>query len=94
MAPEIERKFLLDRAPDCLPNCASVRIEQGYLAIAKATEVRLRKADGRRLLTAKRGHGQVREEVESDCGRPATGCPSTGASKPRSTSTKAGWRAW
>jgi CYTH domain-containing protein len=66
MATEIERKFLLDAPPDWLQDCASVRIEQGYLVIAEACEVRLRKADDRRLLTAKRGHGEVREEAEVD----------------------------
>jgi adenylate cyclase len=66
MAAEIERKFLLDEPPDWLPACASVRIEQGYVAIAEASEVRLRKADDRHRLTAKRGHGEVREEAEVD----------------------------
>jgi CYTH domain-containing protein len=64
MADEIERKFLLDELPDRLQSCSVVRIDQGYLAIAAETEVRLRKADNQRLLTVKRGAGEVREEVE------------------------------
>jgi adenylate cyclase len=66
MAREIERKFLLDGPPDWLHGHSSVLMEQGYLAIADADEVRLRRAGGRRLLTAKRGAGEVREEVEVD----------------------------
>jgi CYTH domain-containing protein len=63
MASEIERKFLVGEPPS-LRGCTSVRIEQGYLAIEEGTEVRLRRADEERLLTVKRGHGEVREEVE------------------------------
>src|ERR1700742_3366480 len=40
------------------------RIEQGYLALDERTEVRLRRAGDELFLTAKAGHGEVREEVE------------------------------
>jgi adenylate cyclase len=68
MAREIERKFLLEKSPNGLRDCPAERIEQGYLAIAEQDEVRLRRADERRLLTAKRGAGEVREEVEVGLG--------------------------
>lgn len=45
-----------------------MRIEQGYLAIGEEVEVRLRRAGEKRLLTVKRGHGEVREEVEIEIG--------------------------
>jgi adenylate cyclase len=61
---EIERKFILGKLPDWLQDCSSAPIEQGYLAIDKAVEVRLRRIGERRLMTVKRGHGEVREEVE------------------------------
>src|ERR1700712_4605658 len=43
---------------------ASTAIEQGYLALDQDTEVRLRRSGDELLLTAKGGHGEVREEVE------------------------------
>ena len=61
---EIERKFLLDGVPAWLEQHESRRIAQGYLAIGEETEVRLRRIDGERFLTAKRGSGETREEVE------------------------------
>ncbi|HEY1854436.1 MAG TPA: CHAD domain-containing protein [Solirubrobacterales bacterium] len=64
MATEIERKFVLEMMP---PEAAGAReraIEQGYLAVDDELEVRLRRCGGERLLTAKRGHGESREEVE------------------------------
>jgi CYTH domain-containing protein/CHAD domain-containing protein len=64
VAAEIERKFLVDPVPDWLGDHPSTPIEQGYLAIAERTEVRLRRAERRLTLTAKRGHGEVREEAE------------------------------
>src|SRR5882757_415770 len=39
-------------------------IAQGYLALDQNAEVRLRRAGSELLLTAKVGHGEVREEVE------------------------------
>lgn len=65
---EIERKFLPARPPEGLRERPATRIEQGYMAIAGAVEVRLRRAGEKRLLTVKRGHGEVREEVEVGIG--------------------------
>ncbi|MBS1894382.1 MAG: CHAD domain-containing protein [Actinobacteria bacterium] len=59
---EIERKFLLAEMPRA--ESAAATIDQGYLALDDRGEVRLRRIDGELLLTAKRGHGEVREEVE------------------------------
>lgn len=59
---EIERKFLVAEMPRA--ESAAATIEQGYLALDDRGEVRLRRIDGELLLTAKRGHGEVREEVE------------------------------
>jgi len=64
MALEVERKFLLPGAPEWLGDHPVARIEQGYIAITDDVEVRLRSADDDRYLTVKRGHGEVREEVE------------------------------
>jgi adenylate cyclase len=62
---EIERKFLLRRAPEPLP--AGERIEQGYLAVAPdGTEVRIRRRAGRSTLTVKSGPAHVRVEEEID----------------------------
>ena len=69
MPAEIERKFLLSEEPSWLHGCPCVRIEQGYLAISEDLEVRVRRAGDRDLLTVKRGHGKVREEVEISIGR-------------------------
>ncbi|MBS1676644.1 MAG: CHAD domain-containing protein [Actinobacteria bacterium] len=59
---EIERKFLVKEMPRA--ESAAATIEQGYLALDARAEVRLRRIDGELLLTAKSGHGEVREEVE------------------------------
>jgi CYTH domain-containing protein/CHAD domain-containing protein len=59
---EIERKFLVKEMPRA--ESAKATIEQGYLALDERAEVRLRRIDGELLLTAKTGHGEVREEVE------------------------------
>jgi CYTH domain-containing protein/CHAD domain-containing protein len=59
---EIERKFLVAEMPRA--ESGEVTIEQGYLALDERGEVRLRRIGGELLLTAKRGHGEVREEVE------------------------------
>jgi len=87
MAAEIERKFLLAELPDRLRDCASVRIEQGYLALADAVEVRLRRSGDRCLLTVKRGEGEVREEAEVDLGDDQLGTlwPLTAAQRLRKT---------
>lgn len=64
MSSEIERKFLLPEAPAFPSESKAVRIDQGYLAIEEEIEIRLRRTEQERLLTAKRGHGEVREEIE------------------------------
>jgi CYTH domain-containing protein/CHAD domain-containing protein len=64
MASEIERKFVLEALPPAAASAPASAIEQGYLAVDEEVEVRLRRANGERLLTAKRGHGESREEVE------------------------------
>ena len=62
---EIERKFLLTRPPDELPE--GEPIEQGYLAIAPdGVEVRIRRLAGRCTLTVKSGPAHVRVEEELD----------------------------
>jgi CYTH domain-containing protein/CHAD domain-containing protein len=59
---EIERKFLVGEMPRA--DSGSTPIEQGYLVIGTDSEVRLRRIGDELLLTAKVGHGEVREEVE------------------------------
>jgi CYTH domain-containing protein/CHAD domain-containing protein len=59
---EIERKFLVTEMPRA--ESGRVPIEQGYLAVDQDAEVRLRRAGEELFLTAKGGHGEVREEVE------------------------------
>jgi adenylate cyclase len=69
VAVEIERKFLISRAPDWLDRCDSERVEQGYLAVGEdGSEVRVRRIGDRTVLTAKRGRGERRleEEIEID----------------------------
>lgn len=87
MPNEIERKFLLSEQPAWLSRCAAVQIEQGYLAIESEVEVRLRRADEKRLLTTKRGNGEVREEIEIDLdpAQFATLWPLTGSRRLRKT---------
>jgi CYTH domain-containing protein len=66
---EIERKFLVEEPPQ-LDGTERVKIAQGYLSLARdgGAEVRLRRADGRLVLTVKGGGGlsRVEEEVELD----------------------------
>ncbi|HET6510507.1 MAG TPA: CYTH domain-containing protein [Baekduia sp.] len=64
--PEIERKFLVD-APPPLDDGAwtARRLEQGYLAVTDAVEVRVRRADGADArLTVKSAPGLTRVEEE------------------------------
>jgi CYTH domain-containing protein/CHAD domain-containing protein len=61
---EIERKFLLAASPAATPTRAAARIEQGYVALGERTEVRLRRAGTQMTMTAKRGHGESRDEHE------------------------------
>ena len=64
---EIERKFLVERLPEGLKIDSEDEIAQGYLATGD-DQVRLRRRGDRLLITAKRGHGLVREEVEVPIG--------------------------
>lgn len=73
MSIEIERKFLLPEVPAWPSNAKVVRIEQGYLAIEEEVEVRLRRTEEKCLLTGKRGHGEVREEIEISLDREQSG---------------------
>jgi adenylate cyclase len=68
MPAEIERKFLLDAPPKQIADSAGEPIEQGYLAVSEGVEVRLRRAGDRLFLAAKRGRGEVREEVQVGLG--------------------------
>ena len=62
---EIERKFLVDAPPADLERHPSSAIEQGYLAIEPGgVEVRVRRRDGKAVLTAKAGTGRTRAEEE------------------------------
>jgi adenylate cyclase len=66
---EIERKFLVQEAPT-LSEAQRVEIEQGYIAATPGdAEVRLRRRGEQLLLTAKRGAGLVRDEVEIELDR-------------------------
>jgi adenylate cyclase len=70
---EVERKFLLMRIPDDLPEGEPIR--QGYLAIAPdGVEVRVRDRAGKATLTVKSGPARVRveEEMEISASRFAT----------------------
>ena len=64
MPPEIERKFLLSALPDGVGERPGVEIFQGYLGNGGGSEIRLRRAGERTLLTVKTGAGEVREELE------------------------------
>ena len=67
---EIERKFVVERAPDALDD--GERIEQGYLAVGDdGVEVRVRRRGDATTLTVKSGPGMVRteEELEIDARR-------------------------
>jgi adenylate cyclase len=60
---EIERKFLVDRAPAELPE--GEPIDQGYLVVGEdGVEVRIRRRAGTTTLTVKSGPGMVRTEEE------------------------------
>ena len=64
MAAEIERKFLPAALPAEAGGATALPIEQGYLGLAGATEVRLRRLSDALRLTVKSGEGEVREEIE------------------------------
>ena len=62
---EIERKFLLHRAPDALQAHPSKALAQGYVAVHEdGVEVRVRREDERHVLTIKSGPAMVRTEEE------------------------------
>ncbi|HEX3874359.1 MAG TPA: CYTH domain-containing protein [Solirubrobacteraceae bacterium] len=61
---EIERKFLVTDPPDDLETFPSEPIEQGYVVVEGPAEVRVRRRNGRTLLTVKAGTGRVRVEEE------------------------------
>ena len=62
---EIERKFLVEAPPGDVGRHPSSAIEQGYLAIEPGgIEVRVRRRDGKAVLTAKAGTGRTRAEEE------------------------------
>lgn len=62
--PEIERKFIVESLPDDIESLPHAEIEQGYLAVTKEMEVRLRRVGHAHFLTVKRGSGLVRDEAE------------------------------
>jgi adenylate cyclase len=66
VAQEIERKFLVNVAPDPAGLAGATTLRQGYLAIEGPVEVRLREADGTTTLTVKAGRGVARTEVEAE----------------------------
>jgi CYTH domain-containing protein len=59
---EIERKWLVAGAPPPLTD--GIELQQGYLSDGSGGEVRVRRAGHLHTLTAKRGRGLVRQEVE------------------------------
>jgi CYTH domain-containing protein/CHAD domain-containing protein len=69
MASEIERKFLLEQLPAELEESPAADIEQGYLAVTKSAEVRVRRHGEAFSLTLKRGAGEEREEIEIELDR-------------------------
>jgi CYTH domain-containing protein/CHAD domain-containing protein len=64
MPSEIERKFLLEQLPAELEQNPAADIEQGYLAVTKDAEVRVRRHGEGFSLALKRGRGEEREEIE------------------------------
>jgi CYTH domain-containing protein len=71
MGREIERKFLLSGLPEDRLQGAGELIEQGYVAIDAAAEVRVRRRNGRSTLTVKSAPARTRveEEIEIDADR-------------------------
>ena len=68
LTAEIERKFLVEQLPPGLEIDSEDEIAQGYLATGE-DEVRLRRRGDRFVITAKRGHGLIRDEIEVPLGR-------------------------
>lgn len=69
MSAEIERKFRVESAPPGAYSSPADEIEQGYLVADGSIEVRLRRKGERRLITVKKGHGEVRDETEVELDR-------------------------
>jgi len=63
MGVEIERKFLVHHVPPDLEIESEDEIAQGYLSVGD-DQIRLRRRGDRLLITAKRGRGIERAEVE------------------------------
>jgi CYTH domain-containing protein len=61
---EIERKFVLDEAPEVIRRSGGQPIRQGYVAVDDQVEVRLREAGAAFSLTVKVGRGLARAEHE------------------------------
>ena len=61
---EIERKWVRDTPPGGLADHPSRQVEQGYVALDEAAEVRVRREGDTRTLTIKSAPGMVRTEVE------------------------------
>lgn len=64
VASEIERKFLVPAVPGSEELGPGAGLRQGYLAIDRQVEVRLRVANGAATVTVKAGSGLARTEVE------------------------------
>jgi CYTH domain-containing protein len=66
---ELERKWLVERAPPEVLSRPADHIEQGYLAVGEdGSEVRLRRRAGDCSLTVKAGRGLSRQEFEVELG--------------------------
>lgn len=62
---ELERKWLIEQAPEAVLDHPAQRIEQGYLAVGEdGSEVRLRRREQDCSLTVKSGSGLARRELE------------------------------
>gem|GEM_PF-2316963 len=62
---EVEKKYIVDVAPDVLDACEKKEIRQGYLVATEKEEVRLRQLGNRYFKTVKRYHASgYRDEVE------------------------------
>ena len=63
---EIERKFLIKKAPKNFKQYPHEEIVQGYLSASSGdTEIRLRKMGKKYFQTFKKGVGKVRREIET-----------------------------
>jgi len=70
MILEIERKFVVNKLPEhLLAGAQKVQIQQGYLILNKAKELRVRSKNKQYFLTEKKGSGLCREETETEITR-------------------------